>query len=248
MTTIREAQDLNVITLDEICESLLTHELKLKEKEEKDKWEAKERTKSIALKASTLEEELDNLSCDDDEELTMVARRFRKLMGQRDMRLAKKGYRRDQSSSWKIRNKNESNKKENIICYECKKLGHFRSECPLLKEETPKKNRKIKKAMVVATWSDNDVSSSDVEEEKVEERANLCLMARNKEFEVYSTPCDISIDEIQEEYECLYDEFEKLTSKYKALKRKTTSLENDFENIRHEFNSIFEQRNFFKLN
>ncbi|EOY08823.1 Uncharacterized protein TCM_024059 [Theobroma cacao] len=114
-------------------------------------------------------------------ELAMVAKRFRKLMGQRDRRLAKKGYKREQSSSWKNISKNDSNKKEDIICYECKKPGHFRSECPMLKEETPKKNKKSKKAMVVATWSDSDVLSSDVEEEKVERRANLCLMARDDE-------------------------------------------------------------------
>ncbi|WRX12610.1 hypothetical protein QQP08_005097 [Theobroma cacao] len=81
VTAIREAKDLNVITLDEICGSLLTHELELKEKEEEDKRKAKEKKKSIALKANILEEELDSLSCDDDEELAIVARRFRKLMG-----------------------------------------------------------------------------------------------------------------------------------------------------------------------
>ncbi|EOX99687.1 Uncharacterized protein TCM_008448 [Theobroma cacao] len=53
-------------------------------------------------------------------------------------------------ASWKIRNKNDSNKKEERICYECKKPGHFKSECPLLKDETPKKNKRSKKAMVAA--------------------------------------------------------------------------------------------------
>ncbi|WRX09989.1 hypothetical protein QQP08_002476 [Theobroma cacao] len=38
--------------------------------------------------------------------------------------------------------------------------------------------------MVVATWSDSDTSSSDDEEEKVEERVSLCLMARDDESEV----------------------------------------------------------------
>ncbi|EOY17398.1 Uncharacterized protein TCM_036560 [Theobroma cacao] len=81
LTAIREAKDLNVITLDDICGFLLTHELELKEEEEKDKREAKEKKKNIALKVSILEEELDNLSCDVDEELAMVARKFKKLMG-----------------------------------------------------------------------------------------------------------------------------------------------------------------------
>ncbi|WRX21645.1 zinc finger protein [Theobroma cacao] len=184
VTAIREAKDLNVITLDEICGSLLTHELELKEEEKEDKREAKEKKKSIAFKASILEEELEELSCDDDDELALVARKFRKIMGRRNRRLAKKGFKKDQGTSWKIRNKNDSNKKEELICYECKKPGHFKSECPLLKDETPKKNKKSKKAMVASTWSDSDTSSSEAEDEKSEERANLCLMAQDDEIEV----------------------------------------------------------------
>ncbi|WRX24196.1 zinc finger protein [Theobroma cacao] len=184
VTAIREAKDLNVITLDEICGSLLTHELELKEEEEEDRREAKEKKKSIALKANIFEEELEELSCDDDGELALVARKFKKLMGKRNQRLARRGFRKDQGASWKIRNKNDSNKKDELICYECKKPGHFKSECPLLKDETPKKNKKSKKAMVAAAWSDNDTSSSETNGEKFEERANICLMAQEDETEV----------------------------------------------------------------
>ncbi|WRX14564.1 hypothetical protein QQP08_007051 [Theobroma cacao] len=77
VTAIREAKDLNVITLDEICGSLLTHELELKEEKEEDRREVKEKKKNIALKANILEEELEELSCDDDEELALVIRKFK---------------------------------------------------------------------------------------------------------------------------------------------------------------------------
>ncbi|EOY04149.1 Uncharacterized protein TCM_019401 [Theobroma cacao] len=116
VTAIREAKDLNIITLDEICSSLLTHELELKEEEEEDQRVAKEKKKSIALKARILEEELEELSYDDDEELALVARKFRKLMSRRNRRLTKRGFRKDQGASWKIRNKNDFNKKEEMIC------------------------------------------------------------------------------------------------------------------------------------
>ncbi|WRX27656.1 zinc finger protein [Theobroma cacao] len=147
------------------------------EEEEENRREAKEKKKSIALKASILEEELEELSCDDDEEIALVARKFRKLMSRRNRRLARRGFKKDQSASWKNKNKIDSNKKEDLICYECKKPGHFKFDCPLLKNETPKKNMKSKKAMVAAAWSDSDTSSSEVEDEKSEERANICLMA-----------------------------------------------------------------------
>ncbi|EOY08386.1 Uncharacterized protein TCM_022758 [Theobroma cacao] len=85
VTAIREAKDLNIITLNGICGSLLTHEIELKEEEEEeDQREAKEKKKSIALKASILEEELEELFYDDDEELALIARKFRKLMGKRN--------------------------------------------------------------------------------------------------------------------------------------------------------------------
>ncbi|EOY31699.1 Uncharacterized protein TCM_038764 [Theobroma cacao] len=129
VTVIREAKDLNIITLNEICGSLLTHELELKEEEEEDQREAKEKKKSIALKASIIEEELEELSCDDDEELALF-------------------------------------------------------KCPLLKDETPKQNKKSKKAMVVAAWSDSDTSSSETDDKKSKERANICLMAQEDETEV----------------------------------------------------------------
>ncbi|WRX23682.1 Integrase [Theobroma cacao] len=175
VTTIREAKDLYVITLDEIYGSLLTHELELKEEEKEDRREAKEKKKSIALKASILEEELDELFYNDDEELRLGIRRFRKLMGKRNHRIAKRAFRRDQGSSWRTRNK-----KEELTCFECKKLGHFKSKCPLLKEETPKKNKKSKKAMVAATWLDSDTSNSEAEEEKAEEIANLAQLKKKQ--------------------------------------------------------------------
>ncbi|WRX10295.1 zinc finger protein [Theobroma cacao] len=105
-------------------------------------------------------------------------------MSRRNRRLTRRGFRKDQGASWKIRNKNDSNKREEMICYECKKLGHFKSECPLLNDETPKKNKKSKKAIVAAAWSDSDISSSETDDEKSEEKANICLMAQEDETEV----------------------------------------------------------------
>ncbi|KAH1032312.1 hypothetical protein J1N35_044486 [Gossypium stocksii] len=68
--------------------------------------------------------------------------------------------------------KSELSKKENdpIICYECKKPGDIKFDCPQLKKKGAL-NQKNKDMM--ATWSDNDSSDSD----KDNEVANLCLMA-----------------------------------------------------------------------
>ncbi|KAH9672063.1 hypothetical protein KPL70_017583 [Citrus sinensis] len=111
-----------------------------------------EKKKNIALKAS--KHESDEESELDEEEMDMLARRFRKLF-------KKSGERR------KFRDlKNRKEKKELIKCYECKKLGHIRTECPLL--------NKLKKKAMVATWDDSDEETSDDEEHQ--EMTNLTLM------------------------------------------------------------------------
>ena len=53
----------------------------------------------------------------------------------------------------------EKEKDQPLICYECKKPGYFKSECPQLK----KGPKKFKKKAMMATWSASDDSSSDEE-------------------------------------------------------------------------------------
>ena len=101
-----------------------------------------EKKKSIALKVSKYES--DKESHLDNEEMVMLARRFRK-------------YYKKASKRRKFRNyKNQKEKNEQITCYECKKPGHIRPQCPLF--------NKLKKKATVATWDDNDEGTSDDEE------------------------------------------------------------------------------------
>ncbi|GAV67834.1 zf-CCHC domain-containing protein/UBN2 domain-containing protein, partial [Cephalotus follicularis] len=111
----------------------------------------------------------------------------------------------------------ESSKREEPTCYECKNLGHFKNECPNLKkkEQFKKKNEyfKKKKAMV-ATWSDSDSSSS--EEESDEEVAHIAYMAIEDEEE---NEVNFTFDELQNAYENLYVEYENVCLKNKTLKK-----------------------------
>ncbi|KAH9704489.1 hypothetical protein KPL70_011489 [Citrus sinensis] len=147
-TAIEEAKDLNTLPLDDLIGSLISYEEDLAAEKGH-----KEKKKSIALKASKYESYEE--SEPDDEELAMLARRFRKFF-------KKTGERRN------FRNfKNYREKKEAITCYECKKPGHIRSECPLI--------NKLKKKAMVATWDDSEEESND--EEGSQEVSNLSLMA-----------------------------------------------------------------------
>ncbi|KAH9704286.1 hypothetical protein KPL70_011393 [Citrus sinensis] len=147
-TAIEEAKNLNILPIDNLIGSLISYEEDLAAERGNE-----ERKKTIALKVTKYES--DEESEPDDEELAMLARRFKKIF-------KKTGDRR------KFRNfKNQKEKKEVIICYECKKPGHIRSECPLL--------NKLKKKAMVATWDDSDEDSSD--EDESQEVSNLAVMA-----------------------------------------------------------------------
>ncbi|KAL4367156.1 hypothetical protein GQ457_05G007260 [Hibiscus cannabinus] len=154
-TAIIEAKNLKTLKLDELMGSLLTHELmnQGKRDEEKKKEEKKEIEKKkigIALKASLESDSSD----EDDEEMAFLAKRFTRFMkSNRGRKFLRKG---------EFKNKNREEEKDQLICYECKKPGHIRTECPQLKKKSFGKKKKHKAH--VATWSDEESSDEDEEE------------------------------------------------------------------------------------
>ncbi|GAV70655.1 LOW QUALITY PROTEIN: zf-CCHC domain-containing protein/UBN2 domain-containing protein, partial [Cephalotus follicularis] len=125
----------------------------------------------------------------------------------------------------------ESSKKEEPTCYECKKPGHFKNECLNLKKKVQfkKKNEyfKKKKAMV-ATWSDSDSSSS--EEESDEEVAHIAFMAIEDEEE---DEVNFSFDEL-DAYENLFHEYKDLCLKNNSLKKDVISMSKEIEILKNE--------------
>ena len=78
VVAIREGKDLNKISLDEICGSLLTYEQEVNQIDEEEKKELVEKKKGIALKTSSRSEEHYEDSCEDeDAEMAMLARRYK---------------------------------------------------------------------------------------------------------------------------------------------------------------------------
>ncbi|XVF12202.1 hypothetical protein REPUB_Repub08aG0094500 [Reevesia pubescens] len=94
-------KNLNIISLDEVCGSLLTHEQEIKEDEEEEKKESAIKKKSIALKVSSFDNKLIQLSniSEDDDELAPAARRFNKFLLKRNPRYEKRFGRKDFNSS-----------------------------------------------------------------------------------------------------------------------------------------------------
>ncbi|GAV84891.1 hypothetical protein CFOL_v3_28333 [Cephalotus follicularis] len=178
------------------------------------------KNKTIALRA--LREESES---DEDDDIVLISKQFKKFLKSQKGKKAFKN---------KFPQDGESSKKEEPMCYECKKPGHFKSYCPNLKkkEKFSKEHSKKKKAMV-ATWDDSDPSSS--EEESDEEVVNLDLMAMEEDASEDESDNEVqfSFDELQNAYQKLYVEYENVCLKNKTLKKNAISMSKEIDNLKN---------------
>ncbi|GAV78874.1 zf-CCHC domain-containing protein [Cephalotus follicularis] len=199
----------------------MTHETTIKNHENV---EVKKK-KTIALRVSREESE-----SDDDGDLALITSQFKKFLKSQKGKKALK----------KFPHNVESSKKEEPICYECKKPGHFKNECPNLKkkEKFIKEHSKKKKAMV-ATWDDSDLSSSD-ESGSDEEFVNFALMAMEEDSSGDESENEVNFrfKELQNAYEKLYVEYENVCLKNKTFKKNAISLSKEINDLKSE-NSKF---------
>ena len=135
-------------------------------------------------------EETSDGSSSEEDELSLLSRRVNQLWKQRQRKFRNprrsenqnesfSRYRRSESSSGHRRSEGSSgNRKPNnkdIICYECNEQGHYKSDCPKLQKEKPRKRfGKEKKKSLMATWDDSDTYEADSESD--DERENIPLM------------------------------------------------------------------------
>ncbi|GAV70016.1 UBN2 domain-containing protein, partial [Cephalotus follicularis] len=78
VTAIEEAKNLNVLALEDLLGSLMTHELSMQKKDD-DEEKDKKKKKIVALKSSPTEDTNDD-DDDDDDELAFITRRFKKFL------------------------------------------------------------------------------------------------------------------------------------------------------------------------
>ncbi|GAV90306.1 zf-CCHC domain-containing protein/UBN2 domain-containing protein, partial [Cephalotus follicularis] len=130
----------------------------------------------------------------------------------------------------KFQSKGDSSKSDKeekeVICYECNKPGHIKSDCP-----------KDKKKAMIATWSDINDSSSD--ENENEEIANIACMAIEDDNEVCSS--SPSYNDLLSEYNELIDVLNDLSKEYQFLKKtakdrakENLELKNHILNIKND--------------
>ncbi|MQL76149.1 hypothetical protein Taro_008538 [Colocasia esculenta] len=137
-------------------------------------------------------------------------------------------------------------KKGETICYECKKPGHIKADCPMIKKndhkkkDSSKKFRRYKKKAMAAAWENSSDSDSESSSSSDEEEANLALMA-NIEEKVTSDSSfdscnnsDSDSDNLESAFNELYDKYKEVSKLLKISKKNNTCLENTNSDLKIE--------------
>jgi hypothetical protein len=182
-TSIIVNRDMKTASIDELIGALKAHEIHLASRQiirsnagkalKADESQTntsddvtQKKGKSKMLKAESSEDSDTPSDESTDDEIALMSRRFKQM-------LKKKGrsnrlFKRERKP---FRRSSKEEVKE-IVCYECKKSGHMKADCPRLKRRSFPSKRKKKN--LLATWEDLD--STENSDESDEEIANLFLM------------------------------------------------------------------------
>ncbi|XP_070022817.1 uncharacterized protein [Nicotiana sylvestris] len=224
-----ESQDINKLSYDE-----LRGELILFEKTHLKKTNQEEKKKIVAFKTSTeiAENKIDDGPESLQEEIAMLSRNMDGLM--RRYRNTKKG----RIPPRRSRQYNEQDKNDGK-CYECRRFGHIKAECPELKRKI---SRSFNKNKSFGSWRDEDNSDH-------KEIANLFFMTILENEMNKSSGCwtdeDISDDENENYFmeRGETSELKRLTKEVKDWKLKHEVCEIEKEVLQEEFEELEMQLN-----
>ncbi|CAM8995220.1 unnamed protein product [Rhodiola kirilowii] len=248
--TVKKANDVKTMRLDELMGSMQTHEMDMNEEDRLTK------VSSVGLKAEVVKDKADDAS---KQQYAMFAKNFGKFI----RRQYGKGTESSQSSDSRFQKNNrtkfqkeEKNHKKNsaedslsenkgkgIQCRECEGFGHIRAECI---------NTQKKKNAYAVNWSDSDseggtnnfvaltgcvkpTKDQSIEEETMKSPEDHTL------YSSYSDHDEITDEEIANNYKDLYQQW------LVDIKRKT-DLQNSLEDLTAEKEKLKKEVSTLKLN
>ncbi|MQL74245.1 hypothetical protein Taro_006595 [Colocasia esculenta] len=143
----------------------------------------KKHSNALKVEEDRSEEDESSSSCEDEE--AMLSRRLQSILAKK--KKFQSGRRHFKKNKDFKKPDGKDQKKGEPICYECKKPGHIKAECPKFKKpefrkkESSKKFRRHKKKAMVVAWSNSSDSNSESSSSSDEEEANLAFMANTEE-------------------------------------------------------------------
>ncbi|WVY89919.1 hypothetical protein V8G54_035433 [Vigna mungo] len=221
VTAISKSKDLTTMNMATLFSKLREHELelgRLKDEEEI------EENKSIALKATS--KNLTKAEMDDKELMTLMVRKFSRLM---------------QNDSQLFNHAGQSKKKSfstnTVQCYGCGKKGHIKPDCPEIQPKQKGKkifpqSRNMRKKGAYIAWENSESESSSDDDADHEEKSNMCHMAGTAKSDSDSDN-DEEFDKlpIEEKYQQLIQTYRELHAEAMRLEYKKSDYEYRIDNL-----------------
>ncbi|KAI0510890.1 hypothetical protein KFK09_011500 [Dendrobium nobile] len=169
ITAITESKDLNTYYIDNLVGSLIAYKQRVNQRN-LDAGE-KKKEKIVALKAHKSDSQSSGSESD---EVAFIIRQFKSFLRKKQKH----------HQNWrKGKDHKHSKGSSDVICYEYRKPGHMRTDCPILQDNTSKekieekpKFKKDKKRIQKAFWAESGTEHEN-------ETTNLCLMGEDQSDE-----------------------------------------------------------------